>query len=55
MINIYKVINTLMLSRWVNYESMLQACLVGKLIDDEEVAEFKTPNGIDLRRPGKKF
>ena len=47
--------------RWVNYESMLAACVVGKLVDESEVKpapvptnKFLVPNSASpVGKPGK--
>ena len=44
--------------RWVNYDSMLAACLVGKLVEDSEVkppASAKSvPNSAGFVKPAPK-
>ena len=42
--------------RWVNYESMLEACLVGKLVDaGEDIGNFVRPSSgrLPSAKPGK--
>ena len=42
--------------RWVNYESMMAACLVGKLVDGDSGVEEtgKNLNGMVVKKPGEK-